>query len=729
MIKSNITPRFGRQYIRYLISYIMILLIPLVILTYFYSSRFMKKFYKEIYETVDLELMQLGTQIENEWSSMQNITVQLTIAGTIQDAVLAENPLALESVITDLSCLRIANNFIKDVALVLEDQDYVITSFTTCQKDYYFNRIFQIPDQNENQLKELLLSASAPVCLPSQEILNLQLGANATPTILFSFPLFTDYQKQEGSVLFFIEDSAVQKLLNQKLQSYQAQLYILDDTGAIITSYGPNPDAFYSDSREYIIRTYQSDVNSWTYQAWLPNRQATFSQVSDIMRDFMLTIVIILLIGGFTIYWLQKVNYKPIRELMDKAKKLSSEENTVNELTSISNALDFLSTQNTSLSTRLENSLAAVKNERLFRLISGRYESREDFNLDCSELNLHLPNEYFAVSILMLHQPVSNLEVLALEMKKLLEAPYFYYYLHTFHPDQIVLLANLPEASTPFSKNLQRIQEYLLKHNGLLITIGIGTTVNSAEKIGHSYVEAASSLDYRFVKGNGTLIRFQEITGSFQTPVIYPHQEFEGLYNALLAQKDEAIRSSIQNIIQFMEQNRLPLYLARSICFDLIHMVNEHYRIQKDTISGSPLELTGIETSQEIIQMLRGWSEQLGSFGTPPNKKVTISEVMSYLNANCLNCDFSVYEAAEHFEMTLPAFSKFFKNHVGQNVMDYIISLRIQKAKELLSGTTLPLKEISEQVGYYNVSSFTRRFKLTQGITPGEYRKLHRQEA
>ena len=35
----------------------------------------------------------------------------------------------------------------------------------------------------------------------------------------------------------------------------------------------------------------------------------------------------------------------------------------------------------------------------------------------------------------------------------------------------------------------------------------------------------------------------------------------------------------------------------------------------------------------------------------------------------------------------------------------------------------LPLKEVSEQVGYYNVSSFTRRFKLNQGVTPGEYRK------
>ena len=85
--------------------------------------------------------------------------------------------------------------------------------------------------------------------------------------------------------------------------------------------------------------------------------------------------------------------------------------------------------------------------------------------------------------------------------------------------------------------------------------------------------------------------------------------------------------------------------------------------------------------------------------------------------------DFSAYEAAEHFGMTLPAFSKYFKEATGQNVMDFTIHARIQKAKELLAETNLPLKEVSEQVGYYNVSSFTRRFKLNQGVTPGEYRK------
>ena len=91
-------------------------------------------------------------------------------------------------------------------------------------------------------------------------------------------------------------------------------------------------------------------------------------------------------------------------------------------------------------------------------------------------------------------------------------------------------------------------------------------------------MEAASALDYRFVKGNGTIIQFREVVGSMQTSLVYPNQEFEQLQNALAAHNEQSVRCAVQNIIQFMEQKRLPLYLARSICFDLLHMVSEQSR-------------------------------------------------------------------------------------------------------------------------------------------------------
>ncbi len=727
MTTNHKKSHWGQQYIRYLISYLAVLLIPLVILTYFYSSRFMKKFYEEIFNTVDLELAQLEAQLDNQLTSMENIVNQILLSGLSRQAAAADSPLELSPIITSLSGFCAANPFIHNIVLISEEQEYLVTKSTTCKKDYYFDCLVTFPENN-TVISEELFTTPAPVCIPRQSIKNLNFNSSSHETVLFSFPLYSDYQKREGTVLFFIEDTAVQRLLNQKLQNYQSVIFILNSAGTVITSSKPgNPAdlmAAYSGNPDYLVRCHTSEQNQWSYLAYLPNKQATFSQVSSIMREFILTIVLILLIASFTIYMLQKINYAPVQKLKEKVNQIipdKKEEN--NELTAISNALDYLSCQNTLLSNKLEGSFTAVKNERLYRLIGGAYASREDFNLDCSELNLALPHDYFFISIFMFHKPVNDLDLIAQTLKKQFSDHCVYYCLHNFRPDQIIFLHNLSEPIWMGGKYFFKIQTFLKNKYNISTTIGVGTVKHCTGQIGQSYMEAVSALDYRFVKGNGSIIEFKEALGANLAYMSYPHQEFELLRNALLRRSEKEIQSSIQNIIHFMEQGPIPLYQARNICYNLIHLVNEQCQSGKNNTS-SPLELSGIETAQEIIQMLRNWSRDLTGIAASEVQTVTLEKVLSYVNDNCLNCEFSAYETAEHFHMLLPAFSKFFKDAMGQTIMDYIIVQRMQKAKELLASTDMPLKDIAEQVGYYNLSSFTRRFKLSQGITPSQYRKF-----
>lgn len=55
-------------------------------------------------------------------------------------------------------------------------------------------------------------------------------------------------------------------------------------------------------------------------------------------------------------------------------------------------------------------------------------------------------------------------------------------------------------------------------------------------------------------------------------------------------------------------------------------------------------------------------------------------------------------------------------------MLEYLIDLRIRQAKELLHSTDMTVNDISMSVGYYNASSFIRRFKQHEGVTPNEYR-------
>ena len=67
-----------------------------------------------------------------------------------------------------------------------------------------------------------------------------------------------------------------------------------------------------------------------------------------------------------------------------------------------------------------------------------------------------------------------------------------------------------------------------------------------------------------------------------------------------------------------------------------------------------------------------------------------------------------------------------FKNATGKTMSDYLTSLRIGKAKDLLATTGLELSDICLQCGYADQSSFIRAFKAREGMTPGKYRESAR---
>lgn len=68
-------------------------------------------------------------------------------------------------------------------------------------------------------------------------------------------------------------------------------------------------------------------------------------------------------------------------------------------------------------------------------------------------------------------------------------------------------------------------------------------------------------------------------------------------------------------------------------------------------------------------------------------------------------------------------FRKLFTKHFGVSPKQFVIDVRLQKAKQLLSEGALSVAEISEQCGFSNAYHFCRIFKQHTGSAPSEYRK------
>ena len=85
--------------------------------------------------------------------------------------------------------------------------------------------------------------------------------------------------------------------------------------------------------------------------------------------------------------------------------------------------------------------------------------------------------------------------------------------------------------------------------------------------------------------------------------------------------------------------------------------------------------------------------------------------------------DISLSSLSSKYNISMGHLSKMIKDNLKVNFSDYIASLRIQRAKELLRDDSMSIQEIAEIVGYNDYFYFTKVFKKIEGISPSKYRK------
>lgn len=110
-------------------------------------------------------------------------------------------------------------------------------------------------------------------------------------------------------------------------------------------------------------------------------------------------------------------------------------------------------------------------------------------------------------------------------------------------------------------------------------------------------------------------------------------------------------------------------------------------------------------------------------------KKDTGDEPLIAMFMNILHTqyaeDISLDYLSARLNLSSAYLSVYIKEKTGMNFSDHLLNIRMNKAKELLACTNLTVSEISQRVGYLNITSFNRMFKKATGMTPGAYRRQH----
>lgn len=183
-------------------------------------------------------------------------------------------------------------------------------------------------------------------------------------------------------------------------------------------------------------------------------------------------------------------------------------------------------------------------------------------------------------------------------------------------------------------------------------------------------------LDIQMPAGDGLKVaeKIKEFSPETQIVIITAHSEFE------YAQR--AIRCGVKD------------FLLKPVRMDDLARVIEGARRVKATFSPP----------------VQGWAEH-----------ALVREAVSYLKKNTDKA-ISLNEIAGHVHLSPFYFSRLFKKVMSVNFGEYLLNIRLERAKELLLSNDWPVSNVAEAAGYSDPSYFAQIFKKKTGITPTEYR-------
>lgn len=138
-------------------------------------------------------------------------------------------------------------------------------------------------------------------------------------------------------------------------------------------------------------------------------------------------------------------------------------------------------------------------------------------------------------------------------------------------------------------------------------------------------------------------------------------------------------------------------------------------------------EYLNFASTAEMAELHRWFVRRIGEAAKRISRKSTdragslCSVAWEYIDTHYQN-DISLDDVSRELDISPYYFSKLFKEETGVTFIEYLTSLRMEKAKELLADRSKSIKDICAAVGYQDPNYFSRIFKRSVGCTPTEYR-------
>ncbi len=125
----------------------------------------------------------------------------------------------------------------------------------------------------------------------------------------------------------------------------------------------------------------------------------------------------------------------------------------------------------------------------------------------------------------------------------------------------------------------------------------------------------------------------------------------------------------------------------------------------------------------EMNQYLQSRLAGLFEDGEAQKSTYVVKRVMDYIWENYSDSSLSIKMLADHVYLTPTYLSNVFKKSAGLTIGQYMVDVRIDKAKRLMKEPQLKFYQVASMVGYEDANYFAKIFKKKTNMTPSEYKE------
>lgn len=778
MLIKKILYKQSRVFLFWLVSYITILIVPLIasIVIYFVSAKIIENEGERVNQASMRHLTQL---MDDQLAGIRRICIDTGWDNQVIEMAYAKKPLpsiyrstVSVGLMKYLKMQSASNSLIDFMYIYFKNTDYVITNSSMNETMNFYSFYHESEHLPYDDWYNVINDVHPWEYVKMKRISEF---GKINDSIAFLQTIPVEYpRKPLGTVAVLIDGEKFNNILHQAKWIDESTILILNKSNEVLASSDPislngalSYDGMDTPGKcintvigdEKVVVTYDnSSILDWKYVSVIPQK-IFHSKVKYVRNIIVISLLACIILGGAFAYLYTLKNYNHVKKILktiSTGKEGTDITPDVNEYEFINFSIKAVIDENKRINQKLKKQYGILKTNFIMKLLKGKAGNSSSIAEAMENYGLHISSNYFAVMLVVIDDingffpldseknPGEGVElaklVIANIIQELIEQ---HNRIYTIEDDDVVVcLINFTSAGENFGVDyLEQVsvaaERIIRKEFKISYTTAISSIHENPYGIQEAYQEALEALDYRLFIGTGNIIKYDSVKKSEKpcSSHSFTLELQQKFINCIRAGEMDSAMDIIENVIdQSFQYEVMSLAMAKCVMFSIVNTVINAVSEISATIDKDFIEhlnpVDRLLKLKSIVEMKSEMKVILKSIGEYTKnievKKINnlVADIKSYINDNYSNPDLSLTRIAEHMDMNATYISRYFKEQTGEGILDCINRIRVENSKTLLLKKSISINDISERVGFCNTNTFIRVFKKLEGITPGKFRDM-----